>query len=217
MVGGAGAHGAHGLFNVLQEFGTDFCAEHGARDTVKCHLRVLELAYHMFVASEMIDFYTTVPQAALRNGTFEKFKDAKSPVAVSKLWTEVAVDPLAVNPSQVAYAALQLKDASKARLRPVAVATLQGQEVAPFAERVAKVACYAEFRKVFGTDRVVPLGEGGGGVDAIWAGKTVVYVFGMEAALAVLKAAPAEIANDRPVNIVILPLLDSGYVHFFSF
>ena len=207
MTGGPGFIGASGLLSTLQAFGTEFCAEHGSRDTVSCHVSVLRAAYLVLTGPALLDFYTVLPAAALQAERKATYAAAASPLVVNKQWTEVVADPAGVNPSQVAAVALDLLDASRRRLPPVA--TGGGAAKKTLEELVAAVPCQGEFERIFGEPRRARAEEG----TAVWARgeKRVVYVFGLEAAIQVLGSLPAALPEDGPVNVVLYPSLDYGY------
>eukprot|EP01064_Diplonema_japonicum_P029496 TRINITY_DN4793_c1_g2_i1.p1 TRINITY_DN4793_c1_g2~~TRINITY_DN4793_c1_g2_i1.p1 ORF type:complete len:359 (+),score=74.05 TRINITY_DN4793_c1_g2_i1:55-1131(+) len=235
MVGGGGFEGVRGLWSVLNKFGTRYCAEQGAKDTIKCHMSVMEMSLEILRAPGLVDFYTAMPQTALNEENFAAYKGAVSPLRIDQQWEEFTVDPSGANPSQVAKIVLDMASVSKTRHAPIASKNSPfSQKITTLTDTVGFVKCQDEFSKVFGKDRSDLFVSGGvaqsGKVSEetraahdsrtaslLWSDKRkTIYAFGLEAAIAITRSIPSDLSDATPVNIVILPLADGAnqwYLH----
>ncbi|KAJ9467809.1 hypothetical protein DIPPA_27911 [Diplonema papillatum] len=195
MVGGPSIKGIRGLYSVLNLFGTPFCAEQGARDTVKCHWSVLQLAYEMLFAAEFVDFYTVLPQHALDKATFDKYSTAACPIGNGKDWLDVAVDSNGAHASQVARFYLDHSGSPAKQAPPVYMQ-----------KPVRTFECENEFDAVFGKPRTQPqlLSEFAWPTQS----KTTFYVFGLDNAISLIRAFPDTLGVSSPVNVIIFPAVD---------
>eukprot|EP01060_Flectonema_neradi_P030754 TRINITY_DN4530_c1_g2_i1.p1 TRINITY_DN4530_c1_g2~~TRINITY_DN4530_c1_g2_i1.p1 ORF type:complete len:382 (+),score=52.51 TRINITY_DN4530_c1_g2_i1:66-1148(+) len=232
MVGGPTFQGIHGLWSTVNKFGTKFCGEHGQKDTIKCYWSVLEMTFHILRSPGMVDFYTTIPQYALREETVEQYEGAVSPLFTDKQWIEGAVDYNGVGSSQVATALLNLVDVSESRLAPMSTSHgTFGLEFHCMDEEINYIPCQNEFEKVIGAKRVPIMGSdlvkkcgtrrlGSDDIakvrdhvdSEVWNGKRkVLYAFGIESAIALAKSIPPDMSPNMAVTIVILPIVDQGF------
>eukprot|EP01059_Diplonema_ambulator_P002914 TRINITY_DN12538_c0_g1_i1.p1 TRINITY_DN12538_c0_g1~~TRINITY_DN12538_c0_g1_i1.p1 ORF type:complete len:364 (+),score=89.11 TRINITY_DN12538_c0_g1_i1:42-1133(+) len=235
MVGGGGFHGVRGLWSVFNRFGTMFCTEHGAKDTVKCHFNVMYMSVAMLRAPGLVDFYTAIPQDGLSEKNLPQYKNAVSPLRIDKQWEEFTADPLGANPSQVAKIVLDLQDESKARYNPIATVNAPFTDtVTSLEDSVGFIKCQDEFDKIFGKKRAPLLGASLAKpgrltpqdatavtthfTETLWNGKTrkTIYVFGIESAIAIASSIPSSLSDSLPINIVILPLADGGHHWYLS-
>ena len=233
MVGGPTFQGIHGLWSTVNKFNNKFCGEHGQVDTVKCYWSVLEMTFHIIRSPGMVDFYTAIPQHALREETLSQYENAVSPLFTDKQWIEGTADSNGVGASQVATALLNLADISHSRLAPMSTAHgTFGLEFHCMEDEVNYIPCQNEFEGVIGSKRIPIMGSdivkkcgtrrlSGDEISRIrdhvdsevWNGKRkVLYAFGIDSAIALTKSITPDMSSSMAVTIVILPIVDQGYV-----